>query len=171
MINLSVSFDRIKKLANYLKTFMAKQDKALYQTAKIIAHELEKLMLEPTKSWEHKPIIKTEVKKYSFGYRIEVTIEDEPYFYVNFGTKPHRIYGTNVLRFGANMGAKTSPNSLGSQMVNVGGNYIFAKFVDHPGIQARRFDLVARKQLNYKLPNIINTNMKKFWQSFFRGVF
>lgn len=170
MISLSVDFSQITKLINYLKTFMARQDKQLYETALVVSKEIEKLLLEPTSTWEHKPNVRTEVKKYALGYKVNVIIDDDIYFYVNFGTRPHQIFGTKVLRFSPSF-SKTMPNSLfanaGSKAV---GNYIFARYVNHPGIRPRRFDNVARQQLNTKLPGIIHNKMHRFWQQFFRGI-
>lgn len=170
MITLSVDTSKILKLAEYLKQFMKQQDKALYETALVIAKEIEKLLLEPTLSWKHKPKINVEVKKYSFGYRVNVVIDDDIYFYVNFGTRPHQIFGgKGVLRFSPSI-PKTTPNSLfGSAGSGMAGNYIFARHIYHPGITPRRFDNVARQKLNTKLPGIINNKMHRFWQTFFRG--
>lgn len=173
MFNLSVSFEGIKKLTDYLKTFMAKQDRQLKETAEVIAKEIEILLLEPTKTWAHKPNVKTEVKKYALGYKVEVIIDDKPYFFVNFGTKPHPIKPINgkFLKFNFQV-PKTVPGSLYSRnVVKRMGDYIYAKEVYHPGIQPRRFDKIARQQLTQKLPMIVQNKMHRFWQQFFRGIF
>ena len=104
-----------------------------------------------TRAWDKKPDF----------YQVEATVDggvgqgaagtdDVVYGYVARGTAPHgedAVTG-NVMVFAEGYTAKTSPGVIGAHAGGVSeGGDVFAKHVNHPGIQARGFeDAIAKKR-------------------------
>jgi hypothetical protein len=113
-------------------------------------NELVKQDFEATvETWEHEVEFHAEVKDTPQGLVAEVSTEDEIYGYVNNGTDPHPIRAKNAkaLAFpGGGYVAKTIPGMVGSQSGGPAGDTAFAKEVQHPGTEARKFDEAIKKK-------------------------
>ena len=114
-----------------------------------VASAIVEQFKEFTDTWEHKPVFIVEGKK---GYRI-VYANDEPLFYVNFGTEPHRIPkaapGPLVFQWGGpgSYKAKTSPGKVKSSAGGSSGPIVVFRSVQHPGIEARHIDEAIVKNI------------------------
>lgn len=106
-------------------------------TRKKHAEKARQLLLQPTLTWNHSVSFTIDEK----GDTVAITTDDEPYGYLDEGTKPHLITGNPVLRFQENFKPKTTPNSLNSVAGGKSGNYVHPPptSVQHPGNEARNF--------------------------------
>lgn len=97
-------------------------------TAKI-TKDMEKDYRKTTAKWKKKPTWLREVNYSSSKITTFVGTENEIYGYIDYGTKPHLIVPRRktVLRFlGSSYGGSGRPK---------GGDYVFAKYVNHPGFK------------------------------------
>lgn len=94
---------------------------------------------------------------YSREYEREVSTSNKIYFWVNDGTKKHKITvkGAKALAFRLGGAPKTRAGVLGSGEGNPGGAVAFAKYVMHPGIKPRKFNKLIRDIWLYKLPQLL----------------
>lgn len=101
-------------------------------------------------TWKHKATF-TIIKK--AGERI-VKTGDEPYVFVNRGTKPHLIRAKNAktLSFQAHYTSKTSPRWIGSRQGGPSGPMMYTPVVHHPGTEPRDFDAEIAKKWQKELP-------------------
>ena len=105
-----------------------------------------------TATWDHKPkfVVVVSIAKVEGGVSTLVDTDDEIYFFVSKGTEEHVIEPKKpggVLRFRSEYSPKTKPDVIGSFAGGPSGNFVFAKFVIHPGTKARRFDeVIAEKR-------------------------
>lgn len=78
-----------------------------------------------------------------------VYTENEVYYYVNAGTPPHPIEPkfAPALRFLSDYAAKTKPGVAFSYPGGARGDVVFAKYVEHPGTEPRKFDEVIAKEM------------------------
>jgi len=104
-----------------------------------------KLDFEKTvENWSDKPEFELLISLTGPGPVAAVVTDSEIYRYVDKGTDPHIIVPVNakVLHFTTGYRAKTQPGFIGT--VAGGGSYdgeeVFAKYVLHPGTEAREFE-------------------------------
>ena len=118
---------------------------ALRQTGNVIEKEDYGAI---TKSWKHKPVIEILVSLTGPGPVLLVATDDEIFGYLNEGTPPHKIRAKNApaLRFQKGYKAKTKVRWIGSQGGGPFGPWWSAKEVDHPGIEARKYDEAITKK-------------------------
>ena len=110
-----------------------------------------------TQTWDHKP-------KFTIGLSGRnartITTDDKPYYYVNKGTPRHPIPkggnpGPRMLAFrGGPYTAKTQPQLLASRPGGPSGPVVYKRVVTHPGIKARKFDMITKEKWDRLLPGI-----------------
>lgn len=113
--------------------------KALDKSAK----KAEKLLLQPTSSWQHK--VSFPIK--NDGETAEVLTSDVPYAILDDGAAPHRISGNPTLAFPSVFRAKTTVGSLNAGPGAVGGSTVYTQEVNHPGVKSRDFTGQTIKQI------------------------
>lgn len=87
-----------------------------------------------------------------------------PYVYVSNGTPEHTIASKQpggFLRFKAGSKPKTFPNRLQSMAGMPGTNWVTAKEVNNPGIEARNFPQSVAPEIQTSLANIVQSNIDK----------
>lgn len=87
-----------------------------------------------------------------------VSTDDEIYGYVNDGTRPHIIAPKNgkVLAFGVPSSPKTAVRVIGSSKGSRGSTIVRTpKPVQHPGSDAREFDVTIKDKWDDKLAGIL----------------
>ncbi len=107
-----------------------------------------------TQTWSNPPKAKIEL----IGDTVaNIFIADERYTWVNEGTRPHPIpkTGTARLVFQANYKAKTVVRTIASTTGGPFGPTVYARAVEHPGTEARKFDEVIAEKWNRLLPGIV----------------
>jgi len=95
-----------------------------------------------TETWEHKPDFEQSVSLKAPGPTLTVWTDNEIYGYVNDGTRPHIIRRKNapMLAFKTGFYPKTFPGVIGSVKGGSFAPWAFAKEVNHPGTEPRKFD-------------------------------
>lgn len=96
-----------------------------------------------TRTWERRPTFY--IKDEQNG--LIVGTDDQGYAFVNDGTDAHIILprGKYPLVFQKGYKSKTLPNTIQSFRGGKFGEIIRSRFVRHPGIEPRRFDLIILK--------------------------
>lgn len=141
--------------------------KALKRAVQRIIDKLEELMLKPTSQWRHNVPTRKKVTASRRVARGVLSVEDEAYFYVTMGTRPHAIIPVNGAALAFNWAgkgsysAKSKPNSLSSFSGGSSGGKVFFQFVFHPGIQARNFHIEAGKAIAKAAPRIVAEEIVK----------
>lgn len=102
------------------------------------------------RTWHHKPEAALIIRNDGASVRITVFVRDYTgiFHWVNKGTRAHIIRPKNGGRlfFRTPFTPKSRPLSLQAGSGRRGNNPVYADVVRHPGIKARRFDLIiARK--------------------------
>jgi hypothetical protein len=133
---------------------------ALDHTGNIIKDDFEKTV----KTWEHKPPFRKEGPRLTgSGLEVTVSTNQEVYTYVTRGTRPHLIRPRRArkLRFQTGFKAKTRPRIISSRAGGASGPIAFARAVQHPGTQARDFDIeiARRRQKNHE--NLIRLAIRR----------
>lgn len=128
------------------EVFNKEFDAALDELAKAIKEEFEKT----TATWKNKPVFKIIKQVGPASIELLVATDDEIYGYVSRGTREHIIEpkNANVLVFPSESTPKTMPGVLGSGPGSSGGDTIYAAYVLHPGIKARKFEEAVKKKFN-----------------------
>lgn len=126
-----------QRMRGVLDWYAASQafDNALEETARAIKVDYETTTL----TWRRRPEFSIRV---GGRYIRDIVTNDEVYYYVNYGTRPHDIRPKNAprLAFQANYAAKTTPRVIASQQGGSSGPVVFSLGVVHPGTEERRFD-------------------------------
>lgn len=120
-----------------------------------------------TQTWNHQPDFKIENTSSGNSISYDVKTDDKIYGYVNFGTRPHviRPKRAKVLHWiGGNYRAKTVPKQIRSRKGGNDNTIVFAKFVQHPGNEAREFDITIRDKWQDELPKLIQSAIDEFMQ-------
>lgn len=129
----------------------------------ITANEVKRDLEAITKTWKHK--VKFNVRKTKRGGRLGITIttDDKIFHYVNKGTEPHVItpVKSDRLAFKSGYNAKTRPGWIGSQQGGPYGSTVFAKQVNHPGTEARKFDVAIARRRQKSLQSRVNQAIAK----------
>ena len=125
--------------------------------AKDIKRDLEAI----TRTWVHKVKFNVRKTRRSGMLGITVTTSDKIFGYVNFGTEPHVIKPkkSSVLAFQSKYKAKTRPGWIGSQPGGPYGETVFAKEVQHPGSEARKFDVAIAQRRQKTLQSRMNRRL------------
>jgi hypothetical protein len=118
--------------------------------------ELKRLFEKTTEGWD------TDVKFYekyanTTSY-VSVTVftRSKIYGIVNFGSPPHPITPKRpggMLRFQTGYRAGTRPKVIGSRSKQRSGPYISTRAVNHPGFEAREFDLAIAEEIAKTFPD------------------
>lgn len=125
-------------------------DAALRQLAGMATKDFE----ATTSTWDTDVDFATQrqsPEEYSVG------TDNEIYGYVSQGTRPHKIRAVNApnLAFQTGYRAKTTPRQIGSSAGGPFGDSAFAKEVDHPGTEAREFDIAIAEKLQPEAERLI----------------
>jgi hypothetical protein len=99
-----------------------------------------------TESWKTKPEFEMKVTSKGNITTSEVKTGDAKYRWIDLGTKPHPIdpKPTNphgFLVFRKDYKAGTKPRSLSSSKPKRGGDLVFTRHVEHPGVEPRHFEI------------------------------
>lgn len=119
-------------------------------------------------TWKHKPQVLTILTRQG-GSRgainLTVFVRDPKgiFHFVNKGTRAHiiRPKNGNVLVFRVPFVPKSLPLSLRAGPGKRGNNAIFASVVRHPGIKARRFDIIISRKNATTLKKAIDAEFRK----------
>jgi hypothetical protein len=133
---------------------------ALDHTGNIIRDDFQKTV----KTWEHKPSFRKDgPRQTGAGLEVSVSTLHEIYTYVTRGTRAHPIprTGRTFLRFQRGYRAKTRSRVIGSRAGGGFGPIVVARAVQHPGTQARDFDIeiARRRQKNHE--NLIRLAIRR----------
>jgi hypothetical protein len=133
---------------------------ALDHTANIVRDDFQKT----TKTWSDKPTFRKDGPRLTgTGMEVTVSTNQEVYTYVTRGTRPHLIRPrrSRRLRFQTGYRAKTRPRIISSRAGGASGPVAFARAVQHPGTQARDFDIeiARRRQKNHE--NLIRLAIRR----------
>ena len=125
---------------------------------------LQKDFRAVVKTWEHQPdfVVETHVTKRLPSPSVEVYTKDKIFNYVNMGTggakkgtgETYEIWAgaytgksdKTTLAFPSAFTPKSTPGSLSAGSGGSGGDTVYTPYVEHPGIEPRRFDLVIKKE-------------------------
>ena len=146
-----------------LRQSIVQDNIALFMTKKT-APEVKALFRSTVFGWSNKPSFRQKLTKRA-NYMSETVWADgdtitprgltvaEQYYLVSSGVRPHTIpsSGTTYMRFpfqgrGKSYKASTSPGSIKSRKNYQLGHYTTFWKVNHPGLEARRFDETIGKQ-------------------------
>lgn len=130
-INRGKLSERFKKMARQLP---ASVDDALRTAADDMRADFQ----ETTATWDH--AVSFDVDKLPKGYGVKT--DDDIWNMLNAGTPPHEIMPKDpdgVLAFQSEYQAKTRAAWIGSKEGGPSGDAVFARAVQHPGTQARRW--------------------------------
>jgi hypothetical protein len=98
-----------------------------------------------TESWKTKPEFEMKVTSKGNITTSEVKTGDAKYRWIDLGTKPHPIplepKASGFLIFQKNYKAGTTPRSLQARKPQRSGPTVFAKQVQHPGVEPRHFEI------------------------------
>ena len=153
---------------------------ALFMTRKT-APEVKALFRGTIEGWQNKPTFRNKLTRrasyiseriWAEGNRVTIrglTVADQ-YQIVNFGAKRHTFGPKGIgypLRFkhGSGYVSSTRPRILTSGPSSDGGSWVQTMSVDHPGLEARRFDEEIKKQyeptFRSDMQDAINAAVKK----------
>ncbi len=100
-------------------------------------------------TWETEVKFRTRERGRNFKLIFAVTTDSEIYGYVTEGTRSHVIRPrspTGSLRFQTGYTPKTRVGFIGSSAGGKSGSIAFAKFVNHPGTEGRKFEQAIAKK-------------------------
>lgn len=113
-------------------------------------------------TWSKKPTFN--VRRASASkLEAQVFTANEIYGYVVRGTKPHQIHVKNApaLKFKSGFTSKTMPRKITSRRGNSFGSWVSKRSVQHPGTEARDFDIVIAKELQPVLVKEVRNAIKR----------
>lgn len=137
--------------------------KAVEREYDLLANEIKSDLEAITRTWVHKVKFNIRKTRRAGMLGITVTTSDKIFGYVNFGTDPHVIKPkkSSVLRFQSGYKAKTRPGWIGSQEGGPFGDTVFAKEVQHPGSEARKFDVAIAQRRQKTMQSRMNQRFAK----------
>jgi hypothetical protein len=93
-----------------------------------------------------------------------VSTDNQIYFWLTYGTRPHIIRPVNATRlaFAANYQRKTIPNVIASRPGGASGPTVYATEVMHPGTEATNHDMAIARRYNRKLPEKLRRALSVF---------
>jgi hypothetical protein len=126
---------------------------AIFSALEETSLEIKQAFEATVASWNEQP--KFIVERDGTGYQRLIYTVDQIYEWVNNGTPPHEILPirAQALRFFTGGMAKTKPGALSSGPGMLGGNMVFAKMVNNPGITARDFDAKIQEEYDEIFPD------------------
>jgi len=97
------------------------------------------------------------------GVTVFVETNDQRYQAANYGTDPYTIRPKNksALRFPLTYTRKSIPNQIASRPGGAEGPYIYAKVVNHPGIEAGNFEKIIYRKWKRAFKRRMEKGMKK----------
>jgi len=114
-----------------------------------LASRVDKTYDELTGEWNDPPEFYKTVSTNANGMRVEVKTPNLKYRFVDLGTKPHPIQPLppgSFMVFQKDYTPVTKVQSLKSTPGGKSGDFIFAKQIDHPGSEARNFEIPINKE-------------------------
>jgi hypothetical protein len=147
-------------------------DKAIYQQLvsgmEQVVDEGHELFQKTVKDFNSKPAFEKNVKAEENRIEGYVLTDDENYKRLDRGTKPHVIRPKRpggMLVFRLPFRSKTGLHRLPSRKGSIGKNVIFARKVNHPGFEARRYQERVSERMkrpfNRVIRTALNTGAKK----------
>ena len=127
---------------------------ALTGTAKAIKIDYD----VTTQTWTKRPLFTIEKPKW---YERLISTDNQIYLYVTGGTEPHPISAKNapslVFQWGGpgSYQAKTAPRIIASRSGGPTGPTVYRQEVQHPGTQAREFEVTISKKWQKRWPKIV----------------
>ena len=130
---------------------------------------------ETTENWKHKVTFKlhTHVKKGDYSVSLEVTTDDDVWWWVDQGTRPHEIWpgiytgksDKTVLAFASAFSPKPKPGSTKSGAGSSGPVDTFRPYVNHPGTEARDFTGQIKRRRESWFKNEMQVAMRSVAQA------
>jgi hypothetical protein len=124
------------------------------------------LFSKTTTTWSKRPVFDRVMAQISGGtLNAGVATDDEIYFYVCRGTRPHTIRPRNRggrLAVPSVHRAKTSPRKLTSYPGTRSGPIMRPKVVRHPGSKARDFDVEIAERTQPRLDKAVQAVIEKY---------
>ena len=125
---------------------------ALLNEMRKVATEIKKDFAKTTATWAHRVQFTVLVSLTGPGPVVLVGTDDRVYRYVDEGTRPHLIFAgiytgkskKKALAFRGAFRAKTTPRVIGSGAGFKGGALVLRPYVQHPGTEARQFDVTIQ---------------------------
>lgn len=126
-------------------------DRAIRNVLKASAEDAETDFQRTVATFNKKP--KFAVKEES-DYSWLVSTDDQIYYWLTYGTKPHAIVArnANTLAFQANYQRKSIPNVIASRHGGASGPMVYKREVWHPGTEATNHDKRIAERWGRKLP-------------------
>ena len=112
--------------------------------------DMMRLFNKTTDSWETRVNFYQRSKNISGYVSVTVYTRSQVYGYVNFGTPAHTITAkrpSGLLRFQPGYSPATRPKILSSRTKRRSGPIIETYSVEHPGAEAREFDLAVAEEI------------------------
>lgn len=139
-----------------VKALNAALTRALSETVALAKSDFERT----TRTWTRKPTFVV-VAPFIDGQDLSALAgtDNVIYGYVVKGTRPHAIYPRRAqfLRFRGGYRAKTRIGVIGSRAGGAFGATVYSRGVQHPGTQARKFDMVIAERRRKNLQAKVNT--------------
>lgn len=123
-----------------------------------IGPEIQKLFYQTVNGWSDRPKFSMSGHSWIDEVAVRVWTGSARYAYVNNGTPAHVIRPKRggVLAFRPGYIAGTRPRVLASRRPSRFGDYVTANSVNHPGIEARDFDVTIAEEMQPKLIDVVN---------------
>lgn len=126
-----------------------------------VGREMAKDFSATIKTWDRQPVVQIHL----LPNGVLTLIQNEIYFILNHGAKPHPIpkipKTEGWLRFQPGYTAKTTPGVIGSKPGGSFGAFIKKKQVHHPGVEARLWDKAIADKWRVLLPKFIGVELHK----------
>jgi hypothetical protein len=139
---------------------------AIQAAAKEVADEMVLDFRETTRPWKHKVKFE-EVIAVDPNVEILVGTDDEVFGFVNNGTKPHAIFPRKAKALAFQWGGKgsyrpkTKPKVIGSTPGGPSGPKVALPYVQHPGTDAREFDVTIEKKWKPRFKRLMEAAMSE----------
>lgn len=124
-----------------------------------IGPEIQKLFYQTVNGWSDRPKFSMSGHSWIDEVAVRVWTDSARYAYVNNGTPAHPIpaRGGGMLVFRKGYVAGTRPRVLASRRPSRFGEYVAARRIpQHPGIEARDFDVTIAEEMQPKLIDVVN---------------
>lgn len=143
------------------KSFVEAIDKALKEVAEKEVRSLRRSV----EDWKEPVSFNIEKASAKNAISYSITTNSKKWIWVNFGTKPRKIYAKNApyLYFPTEYNPKTRKGRItgtGGTGKNWSGPWTRRPFVNHPGIEPRRFDKNLEPKRAKRLQDSLNKYLK-----------
>lgn len=124
--------------------------------------EMKKDFEKTTSTWDEDVEFESQISLKG-GPTLLVGTDNETYALVNDGAPPHRIYPKRKksLQFQTGYKPKSSPGVIGAVQGGKFGETVKRAFVNHPGHEARKFDITIQKMWKKKFKRMAEDAMRK----------